>query len=1276
MKNKFRKWSAWLCGIVSAVCLGGAGVALATASETTGVVASAAETKTWEITAIRAEAGNATAVHIAEKDHDASYWGEEEDWTNVYSFVANSGVGLTLNGKRLTTTDIKQPGALYVGLGVTAQAGDVLIIDGTYSNETTGKVFKFKSCGLKFNGTTWESCTAISMGSTTLQGGDANTVSFATQNVGTSGKQATSASGLGVQVNGYNVGYTLTTTESGVQVTLATAMRTADVLHISGAFQSGDEYYSVLEAYAMWNGSAWSTLSGYYEIITRISSTYKNENVDSANGFHIPIENNSGIGWDALALINGQGLKLNGVELKNAAIKLVGASLFVDLGTTAKENDILTINGLYQHTGTGYKILFVPTQVLQYKNGVWVDMDANGGTTYDLDKLAVASPSANPGQHANNAQLYLTREDNGWLPIQSWDVAFTYESGAGVKLNGQALSSYELKSTDAGVFMSFNGVSVGDNITIGGTFYCAANQTRYVIEESAFTWNGEVWAAGYREIQRIEVLEPHPGSAQNNASTLYLMQGVANLTQMADWAAFTLESGEGIKLNGEPCVGAVLKKAGSDIYVEFAGAVGNDGDILTIDGDFLYKSGNVVSELIFVEAQTYVLTNNKWVRSTVVLHELGEMKLAADSTNGGGGTRHDHLYITRADGGEMPVQSWDYRFVLEKGEGLKVNGVSRDILDMKSPGGNLWLAFDGVERYDEVSIEGIFFCEDLNVRYVVDESKFVWNGSTWEAYVNYTVYNVGTLNSTKDSNATEAYLSRTDGGSFNVTWDGWGYSFNFLEGTGVGITLDGQQIGVNNNDLKVPGTIYVGFGKTAVKGSVLVVSGTFYNKELKVKYVVEESVFEFNGTKWVKEYTDDELAIYDTVSPVDLGGELSNTFNGTGLDFSGLTYVKSEGNTTGSLKFRFIYNSANTSADAISIRLHDNDVWANTVHFRIIWGGIEYVDQGKVFEFANGVDYEIELGAINLKGSTSVWTYIKVDGVIVEAKTIANVANAGGKVSVYFGSANDTVIKDPDYVAVNYEGSDAQLLQKGGELTLLSATNNLFVGWVVNGEIYQAGETIVIGESAMTISAFEMDFTMKYGAAIRLAGTVEESGIRFTSMINEGDLNALQAYGLGVSFGTLIMPNDYLGAGQAPNLTDFVAGSTVLKIVSTIEEGTERWEVENGYVIYRGAMNQIKTKNYGREFAGRGYMEITFANGVVRTIYTNFSADNVRSVKWVASAVINDTEAYEKLSDAKKEIVHGYADSADYGAKARASVAQMEENYAAAFVVGGKKESV
>jgi hypothetical protein len=191
---------------------------------------------------------------------------------------------------------------------------------------------------------------------------------------------------------------------------------------------------------------------------------------------------------------------------------------------------------------------------------------------------------------------------------------------------------------------------------------------------------------------------------------------------------------------------------------------------------------------------------------------------------------------------------------------------------------------------------------------------------------------------------------------------------------------------------------------------------------------------------------------------------------------------------------------------------------------------------------------------------------------------------------------------------------------------------------------------------------------------------VEESGIRFTTMMNTADFNALNSYDVRVNFGTLIMPNDYLAAGQAPNLVDFVAGSTILKIQNSGYTETDRDDAN--YTAYYGAMNKLFAKNYGREFAGRGYMEITFESGAVRTIYTAFSADNVRSVKWIANALMNDangTGEYNALSDAKKAVVQGYASSADYSKSvkmARKATAQMEENYAAVFVASSKKESV
>ena len=67
-------------------------------------------------------------------------------------------------------------------------------------------------------------------------------------------------------------------------------------------------------------------------------------------------------------------------------------------------------------------------------------------------------------------------------------------------------------------------------------------------------------------------------------------------------------------------------------------------------------------------------------------------------------------------------------------------------------------------------------------------------------------------------------------------------------------------------------------------------------------------------------------------------------------------------------------------------------------------------------------------------------------------------------------------------------------------------------------------------------NAFEsnVDIKLKDGASIRLATTADESGIRFTAMINTNELNALSGYGLSVSeFGVLIMLAGVTAAGDS-----------------------------------------------------------------------------------------------------------------------------------------------
>ena len=141
-------------------------------------------------------------------------------------------------------------------------------------------------------------------------------------------------------------------------------------------------------------------------------------------------------------------------------------------------------------------------------------------------------------------------------------------------------------------------------------------------------------------------------------------------------------------------------------------------------------------------------------------------------------------------------------------------------------------------------------------------------------------------------------------------------------------------------------------------------------------------------------------------------------------------------------------------------------------------------------------------------------------------------------------------------------------------------------------------------------------------------------------MIKESDYNALVALvgAENISYGTLILPYDYLAQDQTPNLNDFKVDETILKIPST------KFFVEDGYMTYYGAMVKMYTENYDRLFAACGYMEVK-VNGEVVTVYTPFSAeDNVRSIRYVAQQYKADANSgYADLGETKQGVVDAYA---------------------------------
>jgi hypothetical protein len=167
---------------------------------------------------------------------------------------------------------------------------------------------------------------------------------------------------------------------------------------------------------------------------------------------------------------------------------------------------------------------------------------------------------------------------------------------------------------------------------------------------------------------------------------------------------------------------------------------------------------------------------------------------------------------------------------------------------------------------DVLVIGGTFYNDNLAVKYVIEESTFTYDGTAWvsesseepedpeqpdqppvEGYTTYELGQVILINA--DSADSFVYFDPASGEKLPVIDGTWAEKLTFLAGSGVGITLNGVQI--NMDDIKIPNTLYVGLGTVANEGDVLVIGGTFYNDNLAIKYVIEESAFTYDGETWI-----------------------------------------------------------------------------------------------------------------------------------------------------------------------------------------------------------------------------------------------------------------------------------------------------------------------------------------------------------------------------------------------------------------------------------------
>ncbi|MBQ8429907.1 MAG: hypothetical protein IJX30_07435 [Clostridia bacterium] len=472
-------------------------------------------------------------------------------------------------------------------------------------------------------------------------------------------------------------------------------------------------------------------------------------------------------------------------------------------------------------------------------------------TEYSVSNLIVH-------EHSTAARPDVANASSLWLfgtgdTSDAW-ADYTYVSGDGIKLNGEA-ATVRVQDFSGGLYLSFDEVNVGDVISIGGTFVNETRAIKYNISKGSFKWNGSGWEkyVEYTEYN-VENLTVHVHSTAArpdlaNASSLWL-SGTSDTSDA--WADYTCVSGDGIKLNGE-AITARVQDFHSGLYLSFDAV--NVGDVISIGGVFANSDRAIKYNITERKFQWNGSAWEGFVEYTT--HELGVIEPNSNSaTVGAESAKPDHLYTVEL--GTLPVQDWDAPFVLDSGYGVKINGEEVASFEVKSTDGGLWFGLAGVQANDVISICGTFKNEKHAVKYVIEESKMVWNGSAWEKYVEYTTHEIGALKlSATPSAANCVYLSSVNGEEMPV--DSWDHVFRFRQGSGTGLTLNDETL--NTNDIKSPGgDLYIGLGVTVQEGDELVIGGTFYSVDFAVEYIIADSTFIFENSAWISAFDKVKIA--------------------------------------------------------------------------------------------------------------------------------------------------------------------------------------------------------------------------------------------------------------------------------------------------------------------------------------------------------------------------------------------------------------------------------
>lgn len=264
----------------------------------------------------------------------------------------------------------------------------------------------------------------------------------------------------------------------------------------------------------------------------------------------------------------------------------------------------------------------------------------------------------------------------------------------------------------------------------------------------------------------------------------------------------------------------------------------------------------------------------------------------------------------------------------------------------------------------------------------------------------------------------------------------------------------------------------------------------------------------------------------------------------------------------------------------------------------------------------NGVDSE----KYALQGAGAV---VYLSGLVKGENTI-NIKYAGGEATVIIKNENETIY------TVSIDGTEKQY-EEGATIAVPADGQGYYD--VTKKVAYAPGTELKVNEN-MTLKSIKLSVTMTKGASIRLAAP---TGLRFqTTVKSENGIAADEILNSKtVTTGTLITTL----ASYEHNGNTLTRDSkyTFLDIANDgwFNDGTK---TETGK--FCGSIIKIKKENCGRKFIAVGYATINYSNGGSKTVYANVTANNAKSIAYVAEQV-KKSEAYNKYKDIIDKYING-----------------------------------